>query len=65
MTEKINKEEVEVIPLFSTPVVKINIGRDFTKDEINYISNIPMTKIGTIKRKKGQESLKTTLFYLF
>jgi uncharacterized protein (TIGR02466 family) len=61
-SEEKEKMKNEIMSLFSTPVVKINIGRDFTKDEINYISNIPMTKIGTIKRKKGQESLKTTLF---
>ena len=62
MSEYFSQEEVEILPLFSTPLIKTNIGRDFTKDEMNYISNIPMTKIGRGERKKGQESLKTTLF---
>jgi len=30
--------------LFSTPVVKVNIGRSFTKEELDCITNIPMGK---------------------
>jgi len=44
MIEKTEFAKGELISLFSTPVVVTNIGRDFTKDEINYISNIPTTK---------------------
>jgi uncharacterized protein (TIGR02466 family) len=38
------KEQVEIYPLFPTPVVVINIGRDFTKDELLLIEDIPMRR---------------------
>ena len=45
MTEKINKEEVEILPLFSTLIVKINIGRNFTEDELQFLlTDLPMLK---------------------
>ena len=34
----------EIISLFSTPIVKTNIGRSFTKEETDCIANIPMGK---------------------
>jgi len=43
----INKDKIknELIPLFSTPVVKTNIGREFTEDEIQLLlSDIPMER---------------------
>jgi len=43
--EKVNSE---LILLFSTPIVRTNIGRDFTKKEIECITNIPM------ERNKGE-----------
>ena len=37
--------KVEVIPIFSTPVVKTNIGRNFTKKELQlFLTDIPMYK---------------------
>ena len=37
-------KERKIIPLFTTPIVKTNIGRDFTKDEMRCLSTIPMIK---------------------
>ena len=34
----------EVATLFSTPVVKINIDREFTEDEVDCLQNIPIHK---------------------
>ena len=40
-----NNNNVNVISLFSTPVLVTNIGRDFTKDELQLLlSDIPMWK---------------------
>jgi len=36
------KPKLELISLFSTPVVKTNIGRNFTKKEMECIASIPM-----------------------
>ena len=39
------KTKPELIPMFSTPVVKTNIGRDFTKDELQlFLIDISMKK---------------------
>ena len=65
MTEKINKEEVEILSLFSTPIVKINIDRDFTKEELQLcITDIP----SYIDKKIGMQnhvSVNLTLFNTF
>ena len=37
-------QQGELLSLFSTPVVITNIGRDFTKDEVECFQNIPMRK---------------------
>ena len=47
LKDKMEKEimKSEIIPLFSTPVVKTNIGRDFTKDELQlFLIDISMKK---------------------
>ena len=60
MTEKINKEEVEILPLFSTLIVKINIGRNFTEDELQLcITDIPMRKVPPTQNHQSKE------YYLF
>ena len=38
------KPKLELISLFSIPVVKTNIGRSFTKEEVECITNIPMKR---------------------
>jgi uncharacterized protein (TIGR02466 family) len=38
------KPEGEIIPLFSTLVIRTNIGRSFTKEETDCIANISMMK---------------------
>ena len=37
-------ETKELISLFSTPLTRTNIGRRFTKEEVECIANIPMTR---------------------
>ena len=60
MTEKINKEKVEILPLFSTLIVKINIGRNFTEDELQLcITDIPMRKVPPTQNHQSKE------YYLF
>ena len=47
------KMKSEIIPLFSTPVVKTNIGRDFTKDELQlFLTDISMKKDRVNHRSK-------------
>ena len=48
------KERVEVISLFPSPLVKINIGRDFTKDEIKCVNHIPLEKNKEKKMRNHQ-----------
>jgi len=48
-------EEKELISLFPTPLVKANIGRSFTKEELECITNIPMTREGERGRWKKIE----------
>ena len=55
------KPKGELISLFSTPVVKINIGRSFTKDEIDCIANIPIER----NEKKGMKNHRSKDFFLF
>ena len=39
------KPKLELISLFSIPVVKTNIGREFTKDELQFFNtDIPMSR---------------------
>ena len=62
MTEKINKEQIEIIPLFPIPLVRTNIGRDFTKDELQLLfSDIPMYK----DTGEGVSNHRSKDFYLF
>ena len=51
----------ELIPLFAIPVVKINMNREFTKDETDFIQNIPMHK----DEKKGMYNYQSKDYYLF
>jgi uncharacterized protein (TIGR02466 family) len=49
-----------MLPIFSTPVVKINIDRDFTEDELQLcITDIPMMK------NKGATNHQSKDLYLF
>jgi len=48
------KKKNEFLSLFSTPVVNTNIGREFTEDEINCISNISMRTIPLILMDKSE-----------
>ena len=56
-------KDANIIPMFTTPVVLTNIGRDFTKDEIDCIENLP-----TSKNENGQIVMtnnRSDGFYLF
>ena len=45
----------ELIPLFATPLVKTNIGRDFTKDELQlFLTDIPMWKDEKLRASNHQ-----------
>ena len=37
MTEKPNDKKINILPLFPTPAVIANIGRDFTEDELQFL----------------------------
>ena len=50
------KPKLELISLFSTPVVKTNINRSFTKKEIDCIKSIPMTQRVDYTLKQGSQS---------
>ena len=52
----------EVIPLFSTPVVVTNIGRDFKEDELRFIANLPMYRD---KENEGMQNHRSDGFSLF
>mgnify|MGYP006189659665 CR=1 FL=1 len=49
----------ELLSLFSTPIVKININRDFTKEETDCVFNLPLQK------KIGESKHHSKDFYLF
>ena len=52
----------ELIPLFPTPIVKTNIGRDFTKDELQLLlSDIPIWK----DTATGEPNHRSKELYLF
>ena len=52
----------DIVPLFSTPLVKTNIGRDFTKDELQLLlSDIPIWK----NVKIGMSNHRSKDLYLF
>tara|TARA_Y100001951_G_C11194199_1_gene213309 strand:- start:50 stop:706 length:657 start_codon:yes stop_codon:yes gene_type:complete len=53
MKEK-EKMKIEVMSIFPTPVVKVNINRSFTKDEIDCISNISMMEKSEVKSANRQ-----------
>ena len=40
---------VEVFEIFPTPILKFNIGRDFTKEEIDFIISHEMTQLSANK----------------
>ena len=51
-----HRQEVKVIPLFSTPVVVTNIGRSFTKDELQLcITDILMMKTKNMSNHRSKE----------
>jgi len=53
---KMPKQQVESISLFSVPVLKINIGRSFTKDELQLcITDIMMMKTKTMSNHRSKE----------
>ena len=49
------KPKLKLISLFSTPVVKTNIGRNFTKKEIECIANIPMYFDDLLQRSQSKD----------
>jgi len=53
------KPKVELTSLFSTPVVKTNIGRNFTKKEMECIANIPISYIGFPCQSKDYQLFNT------
>ena len=55
------KNNMNIIPLFAIPIVKTNIGRDFTKDEVNFITGLPMYK----DVDQGMFNHRSKDFYLF
>ena len=54
----------ELIFIFPTPVVRTNIGRSFTKDEMRCILNIPMGNQNP-RLKKGVQSECFEIFDIF
>ena len=64
---KVEQQQVEIIPLHSTPIIKTNIGRDFTKDEIKCFQDIPLErqKQGQGIGGKGQSNHQSVSFTLF
>jgi uncharacterized protein (TIGR02466 family) len=56
-----SKKQIKIIPLFPTLLVKINIGRDFTKEELQlFLTDIPM-----YKDDKGMTNYRSKDYYLF
>jgi len=53
------KPKVELTSLFSTPVVKTNIGRNFTKKEMECIANIPINYTGFPCQSKNYQLFNT------
>jgi len=49
------KPKLELISLFPTPLVKANIGRDFTKKEMECIANIPMYFDDLLQRSQSKD----------
>jgi hypothetical protein len=59
-----SKKQIELIPLFPTPLVKINIDRDFTEDELQFLFyDIPMRK--DEEREEGIYNHQSKDYYLF
>jgi len=54
-------ENGEIFNLFPIPLVKTNIGRDFTEDEINYFQDIPIYR----DEQKGMMNHRSKDYYLF
>ena len=54
-----NSKQGELITLFSTPVIKTNIGRSFTEEEMRCILNIPM---GEKNKQIGIQSRNFEIF---
>ena len=51
------EKQVEFIPLFPTPLVKMNIGRDFTKDELQFfLTDISMMKSKNMTNHRSKDS---------
>jgi uncharacterized protein (TIGR02466 family) len=64
---KVEQQQVEIISLHSTPIIRTNIGRDFTKDEITCFQDIPLErqKQGQGIGGKGQSNHQSVSFTLF
>ena len=56
---EVNK--AKIVTLFSTPVVVVNIGQSFTKDEADCFANIPMWR----DKKGGMRNHRSKDAYLF
>ena len=62
MEDKSNDKKISIIPLFSTPAIITNIGRDFTEDELQFfLHDIPMYK----DKKVEMTNHRSKDFYLF
>jgi uncharacterized protein (TIGR02466 family) len=55
-----DKKRVEVISIFASPIVRINIG-DFTKAEMECVNHIPLEK----NKEKKQRNHQSKDYYLF
>ena len=61
---KKEKTKNQILSIFPTPVVKVNINRSFTKPEINCISSIPMRE-KVENRSANHQSKNSYLFDTF
>ena len=61
-TNKSSTEQGKIIPLFSTPVMKISLGREFTKDETDCFQNIPITDRDNFATSTNHQSKDFFLF---
>ena len=59
------KMKAEIIGLFSTPVVKVNIGRNFTKKELDCITSIPTIKVPTPLHSQQGRGSQSEFFDIF
>jgi uncharacterized protein (TIGR02466 family) len=56
--------QIEIIPIFPTPLVKVNLNRDFTKDELQFLFfDVPMRK--DEEREEETHNHQSKDYYLF